>query len=212
MRYENITMDFDGTIAASGIGIINGTKYACETMGFTEGKPWENWRLYIGPTVYRFAQNQLGLSGAEHTRFMDLYKQYYSEVGIKECPLYDGMKELIESLRASGRRVFVCTSKPKALIDLCLVHYGLTFDGVESETEGRVDKPDVIAHCIEVYGLDRKKTAHVGDREGDVEGARLSGIDGIGVTYGYGTREELEHGGATLIVDSVAELEKILKG
>lgn len=211
MRYENITMDFDGTIAASGVGLISSTKYACEQMGFTEGKPWENWRLYIGPTVYRFAQNHLGLQGEEHTKFMNYFKQYYAEKGIFECPLYDGIKELINELRESGRKVFICSSKPEKLMNLCLVHYGLEFDGVECERDGRVDKPDVIKYCIDYYGLDPKKTVHVGDREGDVEGARLAGIDGIGLTYGYGTLEELQHGGATMIVDTVEELAKILK-
>jgi len=46
----------------------------------------------------------------------------------------------------------------------------------------------------------------VGDREHDVIGARNNGIDAIGVSYGYGTPEELHASGAIAVVHSVEEL------
>ena len=50
----------------------------------------------------------------------------------------------------------------------------------------------------------------VGDRKHDIEGASLAGIDAIGVTFGYGSKEELLAAGAPAIVHSVAELEDLL--
>jgi phosphoglycolate phosphatase len=46
----------------------------------------------------------------------------------------------------------------------------------------------------------------VGDREHDVIGARNNGIDAIGVSYGYGTPEELHASGAIAVAHSVEEL------
>jgi len=52
----------------------------------------------------------------------------------------------------------------------------------------------------------------IGDREFDVIGAKKAGIKSIGVLYGYGDRSELENAGADYIVDTVADIEKVLIG
>ena len=49
----------------------------------------------------------------------------------------------------------------------------------------------------------------IGDRKFDVEGARALGVESVGVTYGYGSKEELKEAKADYIVQSVEELEKI---
>ena len=50
----------------------------------------------------------------------------------------------------------------------------------------------------------------VGDRHHDIEGARALGLDAIGVTFGYGSREELQGAGATYVVDTIAQLRQRL--
>jgi len=48
----------------------------------------------------------------------------------------------------------------------------------------------------------------IGDRRFDIEAAIANGIPSIGVTWGFGTRDELESAGATLVVDQPSELAK----
>jgi phosphoglycolate phosphatase len=50
----------------------------------------------------------------------------------------------------------------------------------------------------------------IGDRMHDILGAEKTGIDSIGVLFGYGTREELENAGADLLAQSVDDLRTIL--
>jgi hypothetical protein len=50
----------------------------------------------------------------------------------------------------------------------------------------------------------------IGDRKFDIEGAQKIGVDSIGVTYGYGSPEELRGAGADYVVRSVRELENFL--
>lgn len=52
----------------------------------------------------------------------------------------------------------------------------------------------------------------IGDRKHDIIGASITGIDSIGVTYGYGSFEELSHSNPTHIVKSVDQLKAILIG
>lgn len=52
----------------------------------------------------------------------------------------------------------------------------------------------------------------IGDREYDVIGGKETNIDSIGVTWGYGSREELETAGATWIASSVDGLCRLIVG
>ena len=212
MRFQNVLMDFDGTVARSGDGIINGVKYACTQMGYTEGSPWEDWRRYIGPTVYRFTTDILGLSEEGRDQFMALYTDYYKRQGIYEGPLYPGMGELIAGLRAAGAKVYVCSSKPEELTLLCIDYLKLAFDGVGAMLPGRVKKNEVMDWCVREFSIDPVVSAMVGDRDSDVLAGKQHGMAGIGVSYGYGTEEELREAGADFIAHSVEELRQYLLG
>lgn len=212
MRFQNVLMDFDGTVARSGDGIINGVKYACTQMGYTEGSPWEDWRRYIGPTVYRFTTDILGLSEEGRDQFMALYTDYYKRQGIYEGPLYPGMGELIANLRAGGAKVYVCSSKPEELTLLCIDYLKLAFDGVGAMLPGRVKKNEVMDWCVKEFSIDPAVSAMVGDRDSDVLAGKQHGMAGIGVSYGYGTEEELREAGADFIAHSVEELRQYLLG
>ena len=212
MRFQNVLMDFDGTVARSGDGIINGVKYACTQMGYTEGSPWEDWRRYIGPTVYRFTTDILGLSEEGRDQFMALYTDYYKRQGIYEGPLYPGMGELIANLRAAGAKVYVCSSKPEELTLLCIDYLKLAFDGVGAMLPGRVKKNEVMDWCVKEFSIDPAVSAMVGDRDSDVLAGKQHGMAGIGVSYGYGTEEELREAGADFIAHTVEELKNYLLG
>lgn len=69
----------------------------------------------------------------------------------------------------------------------------------------------MIAYALKECGLKADYTmVMVGDRKYDIKGAKASGIDSIGVLYGFGTRAELEEENPTRIVGSVSELKEVL--
>ena len=71
----------------------------------------------------------------------------------------------------------------------------------------------MIIYALETAGIDDPRSAvMVGDREHDVTGALRAGMECIGVLFGYGSREELQHAGAALVVETVEELRAVLLG
>lgn len=62
---------------------------------------------------------------------------------------------------------------------------------------------------------DRVKTAEhslmVGDRHYDIEGAMQTGLDSMGVLYGYGSRTELSRAGAAYLARTPAEVAELLR-
>ncbi|MGI6191993.1 MAG: HAD hydrolase-like protein [Christensenellales bacterium] len=212
MRFQNVLMDFDGTIARTGDGIINGVEYACRKMGYTDGSPWEDWRRYIGPTVYKFTTSVLGMTESQRDEFMAHYSEYYKKKGIYEGPAYPGMAELIEELHNGGAKVYVCTCKPEELTLLCIDYLKLRFDGVVAMVPGRVTKDDVVRHCLNAYELDPKASVMIGDRDSDIFSGKKFGTSTIAVTYGYGSVEEMTACGADFVARSVEDLKTILTG
>ena len=83
---------------------------------------------------------------------------------------------------------------------------------VGSHLDGtRVEKSEIVATALSgVSGVLPDRAVMVGDRMHDVHGARVNGIDAIAVTYGYGTREELNAASPTSLADSVEELRRLL--
>ncbi|HHY15222.1 MAG TPA: HAD hydrolase-like protein, partial [Firmicutes bacterium] len=67
-----------------------------------------------------------------------------------------------------------------------------------------------IAAALEFAGAKPADSVMIGDRKFDMLGAAANGLDAIGVTYGYGNREELLGAGALHIADSTAELGRLL--
>ena len=54
------------------------------------------------------------------------------------------------------------------------------------------------------------QTAMVGDRCYDMEGAAEHHLKAVGVSYGYGSEEELKDSGAHMVAGTVAELQQML--
>jgi phosphoglycolate phosphatase len=50
----------------------------------------------------------------------------------------------------------------------------------------------------------------VGDRKFDIEGAKQAGVFSVGVSYGFGTLDELESMGADCICDTPKQISELI--
>jgi phosphoglycolate phosphatase len=72
---------------------------------------------------------------------------------------------------------------------------------------GELDhKPELLAHILSKHDILPSLSLMVGDRRHDISGAHAVGMRGLGVLWGYGTRDELETAGADQLVESAADL------
>lgn len=208
--YKTVLFDLDGTLTDPGIGITNSVMYSLDKFGI---KAEDRTSLYkfIGPPLKESYARYYHLSGEDLNRAVVYYREYFSDKGIFENILYDGMAEVLDRIKSSGRKIILATSKPDKFAIQILEHFEIAqyFDFVAAATmdETRTAKADVIAYAIESCGItDLESTVMVGDRENDILGAKAVGIDSIGVLYGYGDREELQSAGATYLAESAADI------
>ena len=212
MQYKTILFDLDGTLTDSEPGIVNSVRYALRSFGM-EAEP-TTLRSFIGPPLYDSFRGTMGMSDADAKRAVDTYRVYFRDKGIFENAPYPGVPEMLEALRAAGRRLIVATSKPEVFAKRIAEHFGFAgaLEGVYgADMEGkRSSKIDVIRYAMRERGITPSSAVMVGDRKYDITGAREAGLADIGVLYGYGSREELVEAGATRLAASVADLREML--
>ena len=196
---DTIFFDLDGTLTDPKVGITRSIQYALQRLDHPTIPTADELTWCIGPPLRTsFVQ----LLGGEHAadRAVALYRERFSDIGLYENGVYDGIDEVLTSLGALGHRLFVATSKAHVFADRIIDHFGLRrhFEGVfGAELDGtRVDKSDLLGYALKQASADPARTLMIGDRSHDMIGAKNNGINGIGVLYGYGSRDELLQAGA----------------
>lgn len=211
-----ILFDLDGTLTDSAEGILNCVKCALSQMG-VEIPPQERLLKFVGPPLDWSFSNICGLDAEKTQQAVKLYRERYSTVGLFENSVYDGVPQMLARLKASGKRLAVCTSKPKAFAVRIIEKFGLAgfFEYVGgSGLDGSLNtKTEVIKHTLETIGVsDRDSVLMVGDRHHDIEGAAALGIKTLAVLYGYGSREEFERFGAAYIAKTPQQAADMILG
>jgi phosphoglycolate phosphatase len=203
-RRSALLVDLDGTLTDPAEGIIGCFRLALETLGRSPPPVAElNW--IIGPPLRGCFAEALGGEG-DPEEALKIYRGRYSVEGLFEATVYDGVREALAELRATGTRLFLCTAKPLVYAERILSHFDLErhFEAAYGdELGGRFqDKADLIAHILEREGLKADDCCMWGDRKHDVLAASRHGIPTIGALWGYGGADELRAAGVAALCES----------
>lgn len=209
-----IFFDLDGTITDSGDGIKNSASYALNKFGISVPDKSE-LNKFIGPPLIGSFMNYYGMSHEDADLAVTYYREYYSVKGIYENTLYNGVTDMLKALKDAGKTIVLATSKPEIYANLILRHFGIDkyfsyVCGAEMDHR-RTDKHEVIEYALETADVaDRSRVIMIGDRHHDIDGAKKASLRSVGVTYGYGSSDELKNAGADFITDSAEALTSLL--
>jgi len=206
---DAIFFDLDGTLTDPKPGITRSIRYALQKLDHPAIPSEDELTWCIGPPL---RASFVRLLGAETSadRAVSLYRERFSDVGLFENAIYEGIDDVLTALGNSGHRLFVATSKPHVFADRIIDHFGLRhhFERVfGSELDGtRVDKGDLLEYALNEAAVDPSRTLMIGDRSHDMVGARNNGMGAIGVLYGYGSKDELIGAGASHVCATPAAI------
>ncbi|MBQ8640331.1 MAG: HAD hydrolase-like protein [Lachnospiraceae bacterium] len=208
-----IFFDLDGTLTDPMVGICKSAAYGLAHFGIE--KDYRELTYFIGPPLMDTYRERFGFDEEQTKEAVRVFREYFVPTGIYENEIYPGILSMLEHLEKKGYYLALATSKPEPMAEIVLTHFGIRpyirLLAGSTIDETRTKKADVLNYALETLGLtDLSEAIMVGDRNYDVIGAKQVGMECIGVTYGYGSREELEEAGAAYVVDSVEELEKVL--
>ena len=202
--------DLDGTLTDPFEGITKSVQIALEHFGIEE-KDRRDLRCYIGPPLREQFMLHAGLNAIQAEEAVAIYRRYFGPKGIFENTVYPGITGMLQTLKQAGKTLCVASSKPKVYVEQILAHFDLAhyFTVVEGGTlDGKKEKKsDIVAAALQAFThVPSERIVMIGDREHDVYGAAEQGLDCVGVTYGYGSEEELKRAGARWIAHDVPSL------
>ena len=208
-----VLFDLDGTLNDSGEGIRTSVAYALKKFGI-EGESKESLNRLIGPPLVNAFMEFYGFDKQKATQARLYYREFYEDTGMYMCSMYSGIDALLDDLKKVGLKLVVCTSKPTEPSVKILKYLGIYgyFDGVFGATiDGSLtEKEQIIALAVKELNLDANSAVMVGDRKFDAIGARQNNIKSIGVTYGFGSKEELAKAGYDFIADDLSQLKDLI--
>lgn len=215
MRYSAVIFDFDGTICDTGEGILKSAKYALEAFGYN-APDYEELTCFIGPPLLITFQEKFGADAARADELVKKFRERYTNKGVFESKLYDGIKELLISLKKDNIKIGIASSKPQEYIETLLDHFGIKsyFDVIcgVTFTADCESKASIIARCQKELNIAGNECIMVGDKKYDIEGAKTNLIDSVGVLWGYGTKFEHIEAGAKFIINKIEDIESVALG
>ncbi len=215
MRYKYAFFDMDGTLSNSQEGIFKCTEYAFTKLGVPLDNSYESLRRVIGPPLVWAYSTYFGLSEADAHKATDLYRERYRVKGVFEMELYEGVKDALEMLYKANVRMAVVSAKPLEFIERIIPNFGLEkyfeFATCGSKTDVKTSKSHLIEQSIEKFGItDLSEVVMIGDTKYDLDSAFEVGVDGIGVTYGFGGRAELEGCPHVFVADTIVDVAEFI--
>lgn len=194
MKYKHWFFDLDGTLARTGEDIVVAWKGALQAMG----RDLTNFdRVFkIGPTLEKIVYELYDDATPQLVEDLTAkFKPLYDESGFPNTVPYAGIPELLAAIRAAGCKCYIVTNKRHHATQLIAKKFGWdrTMDGIWSydSFETKYKKPELLAKLLAELQVDAADAVMVGDTKGDVETGKANKTATIGVTYGYGTSEEV---------------------
>jgi phosphoglycolate phosphatase len=207
-----VLLDLDGTIIDSAPGIVAGMRRAFAEVG-DEVPDDEVLRSWIGPPVLHMLERELGARGPDVVaRANGAFREYFDTTGAHETTVFPGMADALAGMHGDGAGAVVVTHKPLPLAQVALAEHDLDHlvRSIHAPPSAStwVPKEELFAAALSAFQAYAVVAA--GDRGGDVVAAAVHGVPSVGVTWGYGTADELREAGAACLASSAEELVTML--
>lgn len=212
--YKLAVFDMDGTILDTLEDLKDSTNFALEKCGYPT-RTYDEVRRFVGNGIRKLIERAVpeGLTVEQIDRVHEVFTEHYKVHCADKTKAYDGIKPLLEKLRASGVKTAVVSNKADyGVQELCKEYFDGLFDYAVGEREGirRKPAPDSVNEALRVLGMSKSEAVYIGDSDVDFETAKNAELPCISVLWGFRDEEFLREKGATLFVHDPAEIYDIV--
>ena len=206
ITYNTYIFDLDGTLLDTLGDLAASVNYALRTHGMPE-HTIDDVRRFVGNGVRKLMERAVpdGTVNPLFDEAFATFRQHYMEHSLDTTRPYDGVPEMLATLKAKGCHLAVVSNKMMAATqELCRHFFPDTIEVAigENEAEGIRKKPapDTVIAALRQLGVGEEGAVYVGDSDVDIDTARNSNLPCISVLWGFRDRDFLlQHGASTLI-------------
>ena len=207
--------DLDGTLVNSVCDLADATNKALEELGLPTFET-DRYYHFVGNGTRKLCERVLPeelRSDGQIDRLHEMFAINYERCCFNKTRPYDGISELLGTLRERGIRCAVASNKPDSFSCRIVKHFfGDTFDLVVGKREGVPTKPDpaVIQYIMTALGFTADETVIIGDSDVDIITAKNTGTRSIGCVWGFRGEAELRNAGCTNIANTPTDIAAII--
>ena len=212
--YQLAIFDLDGTI-------LDTLQDLADAVNFAMGKNQmplhtiDEVRQFVGNGIRKLMERSVpaGTETAVIDKVHADFTGYYQVHCADNTAPYEGIPELLRHLKENGIHTAVVSNKADyAVQSLCEQYFPDLFDAVAGEKEGiqRKPAPDSVNAVLSALHLTKEQAIYIGDSDVDIATANHAGMPCISVAWGFRDIPFLKEHHASRIVETVAELEKML--
>ena len=212
MNYDAVIFDLDGTLLNTLEDLAASVNYALADAGLP-GRTIEEVRQFIGDGVRMLITRAVyPLENADSIQAIhQCFIQHYKENCENKTKPYEGVQTLLEDLQAHEISTAIVSNKADFAVKKLAQQYfpgKITLAVGDRDGVPRKPAPDSLLEAIRTLGCSRP--LYVGDSDVDVITAQNAGVEGIFVTWGFRSREELIQAGAQRLADSTSQLAQMI--
>lgn len=195
MKYKLVIWDVDGTMLDTSEGLLASAEYMINQMGYKIPSE-EILYSFIGPRIQDSLSRVYGLEGKELNQAAAIFRDHYKHGDVLLAKPYDGIYDVLNALKKQEIHIAVATNKRQDFVDALMKKYNfLPYVEVVCGTDiaGKLKKVDLIHKCMHNFPKYRPdEVVMIGDSDYDAIAAVEAGISFIGVTYGFGFKNEYD--------------------
>ena len=207
-----VIFDLDGTLLDTIADLAAAANYALQQLGYPT-HPVDTIRTYVGNGINKLLERSLPEAERNEEKVMQMrshFVPYYDKHNADLSRPYPGIVALLEELQHRGVMIAVASNKYQAATAELVKHYFPTIDFIEvlGQREGIAVKPDptIVFDILKKAEVQPEEVLYVGDSGVDMQTAINSGVDAVGVAWGFRPKAELESFCPKGIIDKAEEL------
>ncbi|MBO4896936.1 MAG: HAD family hydrolase [Clostridia bacterium] len=205
--------DLDGTVLNTLDSIAYFVNEALKEYGIEPVKA-DTIRTFVGSGARNLIMKSLNFrnSDLDVSEVLKTYMEKYNKDATYLVTPYDGMMELLDTLKANGVKIAVLSNKPHSSTTIILdkVFGEGYFYEVRGSKDDEPKKPDPTTTNEIAKGFSKKNCFFIGDSGIDIKTGQNAEMVTIGVSWGFRGADVLKEAGADHIVDTPREMLDII--
>lgn len=214
-----LIFDLDGTLINTIDDLGQACNHALSACGFPTHKI-EDYPRLVGNGINKLIERALPEEHRNEATVLRLREHFVPFYNQHNCDLtrpYDGIPELLQTLKVAGHTLAVASNKYQAATEKIVAHFfPNTFDVVLGERVGVPRKPDPqivwdIIHRLSPLASNLSPIYYIGDSLVDAATAKAANLPFVACTWGFCTKEQLQTAQHNYMIHHPSEIVQIIQ-